>query len=40
MNAVETSASTKNEKKVEVRSRDIRDMFKKKIKRCDAVVTD
>ena len=36
----EVSSSTKNKKKVEVRSRDIRDMFRKKNKRCDTVVTD
>ena len=36
----EVSSSTKNKKKVEVRSRDIRDMFRKKNKRWDTVVTD
>ena len=36
----EVSSSTKNKKKVEVRSRNIRDMFRKKNKRCDTVVTD
>ena len=36
----EASSSTKNKKKAEVRSRDIRDMFRKKNKRCDTVVTD
>ena len=36
----EVSSSTKNKKKVEVGSRDIRDMFRKKNKRCDTVVTD
>ena len=36
----EASSSTKNKKKEEVRSRDIRDMFRKKNKRCDTVVTD
>ena len=33
------SSSTKNKKKAEVRSRDIRDMFRIKTKRCDTVVT-
>ena len=36
----EVSPSTKNKKNVEVRSRDIRDMFRKKTKRCDTVGTD
>ena len=36
----EASSSTKNKKKAEFRSRDIRDMFRKKNKRCDTVVTD
>ena len=36
----EASLCTKNKKKAEVRSRDIRDMFRKKSKRCDTVVTD
>ena len=36
----ETSSSTKNKKKAEVRSRDIRDMFRKKNKQCDTVATD
>ena len=36
----EASSSTKTKKKVEVRSRDIRDMFRKKNKRCETVVTD
>ena len=37
----EALSSTKNNKKAEVRSRDIQDMFrKKKKKRCDTVVTD
>ena len=34
------SPSTKNEKKAENWSRDIRDMFTKKNKRCNTVVTD
>ena len=36
----EVSPSTKNKKNVEVRSKDIRDMFRKKNKRCDTVGTD
>ena len=36
----EASSSTKNKTKEEVRSRDIRDMFRKKKKRCDTVATD
>ena len=36
----EASSSTKNKKKAKVRSRDIRDMFRKKNKRCDTVGTD
>ena len=36
----EASSSTKNKKKAEVRSRDIRDTFRKKNKRCDTVATD
>ena len=35
----EASSSTKN-KKAKVRSRDIRDMFRKKNQRCDTVITD
>ena len=34
------SPSTKSEKKAEVWSRDIRNMFRKKNKRCDTIVTD
>ena len=36
----EASLSAKNKKKAEVRSGDIRDMFRKKSKRCDTAVTD
>ena len=36
----EASSSTKNKKKAEVQSREIRDMFKSKNKRHDTVVTD
>ena len=36
----EVSPSTKNKKNEEVQSRDIRDMFRKKNKRCDTVGTD
>ena len=36
----EASSRTKNKKKPEARSRDIREMFRKKNKRCDTVVTD
>ena len=35
----EASPSTKIKKKAEVPSRDIRDMFRKKNKQCDTVVT-
>ena len=35
----EASSSTKNKKKAKIRSRDIRDMFRKKNKRCDTVIT-
>ena len=36
----EASSNTKNRKDAEARSRDIRDMFRKKNKRCDTVLTD
>ena len=36
----EVSSNTKKFKKAEVRSKDIRDIFRKKNKRCDTVVTD
>ena len=36
----EALSSTKNKKKTEIRSRDIQDMFRKKKKRYDTVVTD
>ena len=36
----EASSSIKNKRKAEVQSRDIRDLFRKKNKRCDTVETD
>ena len=36
----DASSSTKNKKKAEVQTRDIRDMFRKNNKRCDTVATD
>ena len=36
----EALSSTKNKEKAKVRSRDIQDMFRKKNKQCDTVVTD